>query len=219
MFILGAGLIMPLFAGGKFTPADVDLLVGLSRVLFPIVVMLAVNGLVVGILAAYDHFSLPAIAPLVWNLVIIAGLIGLRGLFDPGYRIYAYAIGVLIATAIQLAMVVPVLRRVGFPLRISLDFADPRLRQVMQLMLPVSLGLGVINVDLIVNSSIGTLISQGAPRAIDAAFRIYMLPAGDVQRGHRDGAVPAAQPARRAPRPGRACGAGAGRGCARSSWR
>jgi putative peptidoglycan lipid II flippase len=178
LVILGAGLIMPLFAGDKFTPADVDLLVGLSRVLFPIVVVLAVNGLVVGILAAYDHFSLPALAPLVWNIVIIAGLVGLRDLFDPGYRIYAYAIGVLVATGIQLAMVMPVLKRVGFPLRVSLDFNDPRLRQVMHLMLPVSLGLGVINVDLIINSSIGTLISQGAPRAIDAAFRIYMLPQG-----------------------------------------
>ena len=59
-----------------------DLLVGLSRVMFPIVVLLALNGLVVGILNAHDHFSVPAIAPLVWNVAIIAGLVGLRGLFD-----------------------------------------------------------------------------------------------------------------------------------------
>jgi putative peptidoglycan lipid II flippase len=45
-------------------------------------------------------------------------------------------------------------------------------------MLPVSLSLGVINVDLLINSKIGTLVSDGAPRAIDAAFRIYMLPQG-----------------------------------------
>jgi putative peptidoglycan lipid II flippase len=169
---------MPLFAGHAFSLFDVHLLVGLSRVLFPIVVILAVNGLVVGILSAYDHFSVPAIAPLVWNLVIIAGMVGLRGLFDPGFRIYAYAIGVLVATAVQLGMCIPVLRRVGFPLRISLDWRDPRVRQVLALMLPVSLGLGVINVDLVVNSTVGTLISTGAPRAIDAAFRIYMLPQG-----------------------------------------
>jgi putative peptidoglycan lipid II flippase len=176
--VIGAGLIMPLFAGDEFSPFDVDLLVGLSRVLFPIVVLLAANGLVVGILAAYDHFSIPALAPLVWNIVIIAGLVGLRGLFDDRYEIYAYAIGVLVATAVQLAMVLPVLKRVGFPLRISLDWRDPRLKRVLELMLPVSLGLGVINVDLVINSSIGTLIDTGAPRAIDAAFRVYMLPQG-----------------------------------------
>lgn len=177
-FILAAGLLMPLFAGDELSAFDVDLLVGLSRVMFPIVVLLAVNGLVVGILAAYDHFSVPALAPLIWNVVIIAGMVGLRGLFDARHEIYAYAVGVLVATAVQLAMVVPVLQRVGFPLRISLKWDDPRLRRVLTLMVPVSLSLGVINVDLIINSSIGTLIDDGAPRAIDAAFRIYMLPQG-----------------------------------------
>jgi putative peptidoglycan lipid II flippase len=178
LFILGAGVVMPLFTSDKFSQADIDLTVGLSQVLFPIIVLLGLNGLVVGILSAYDHFSVPAIAPLVWNLVIIAGLVLLRGLFDGRDRIYAYAIGVLLGTIVQLLMVIPVLRTVGFPLRLSLNWSDPRIRQVLKLMLPVSLSLGVINVDLLINSKIGTLVSDGAPRAIDAAFRIYMLPQG-----------------------------------------
>src|SRR3954470_2600535 len=45
-------------------------------------------------------------------------------------------------------------------------------------MLPVTIGLGVINFDLLINSSLGSLVSEQAPRAIDAAFRIYMLPQG-----------------------------------------
>jgi putative peptidoglycan lipid II flippase len=45
-------------------------------------------------------------------------------------------------------------------------------------MLPVTIGLGVINFDLVINSTLGTLVSDAAPRAIDAAFRIYMLPQG-----------------------------------------
>ncbi|HEX5145568.1 MAG TPA: lipid II flippase MurJ, partial [Conexibacter sp.] len=71
-----------------------------------------------------------------------------------------------------------VLRRVGFRLQLSLDWRDPRIRQVLKLMLPVTIGLGVINFDLLINSSLGTLVSEEAPRAIDAAFRIYMLPQG-----------------------------------------
>ena len=66
---------MPLFTGDESTPALDDLTVGLSQVLFPIVVLLGLNGLVVGILNAHDHFTIPALAPLVWNLVIIAGLV------------------------------------------------------------------------------------------------------------------------------------------------
>ena len=45
-------------------------------------------------------------------------------------------------------------------------------------MLPVSISLGLINVSLVLNSAIGSLVSEEAPRAIDAAFRIYMLPQG-----------------------------------------
>ena len=45
-------------------------------------------------------------------------------------------------------------------------------------MLPVTIGLGLINFNLLINSILGSLVSEQAPRAIDAAFRIYMLPQG-----------------------------------------
>ena len=77
-------------------------------------------------------------------------------------------------------MVVPMLKRVGFPLSISFDWRDPRVKRVLVLMLPVSLGLGVINVDLVINSIIGTLISDG--RAARDRRRLPHLhaPAGRV---------------------------------------
>jgi putative peptidoglycan lipid II flippase len=178
LFILGAGLVMPLFTGSTFTPHLTDLTVGLSRVLFPIVVLLGINGLTVGILNAYDHFTIPALAPLVWNVVIIGLLVGLKPLFHGDAQLYAYAIGVLIGTVVQLGMSLPMLARMGFRLQIAFDWRDPRIRQVFRLMLPVTLGLGIINFDLLINSSLGSLVSQSAPRAIDAAFRIYMLPQG-----------------------------------------
>ena len=49
---------MPLFTGSEFTPLLDDLTVGLSRILFPIVVLLGLNGLTLGILYAYDHFTI-----------------------------------------------------------------------------------------------------------------------------------------------------------------
>jgi putative peptidoglycan lipid II flippase len=178
-FILVAPALMPLFTGHDSTPVLDDLAVGLSQVLFPIVVLLGLNGLVVGILNAHEHFTIPALAPLVWNLVIIVGLVGVRQLFEGDDQLYGYALGVVAGTVVQLVMCLPQLRRLGYPLRVSLDFRrDPRVRQVLLLMLPVSLGLGLINVSLLVNSTIGFLVSDEAPAAIDRAFRIYMLPQG-----------------------------------------
>ena len=177
-FVLAANLVMPLFTGDEFSAQLDGLTAGLAQVLFPIVVLLGVNGLLVGILNAYDHFSIPALSPLVWNVVIIAFLVAARGAFEGDDQLYAYAIGILAGTVVQLAMAVPVLKRLGFRLELGFDWRDPRVAQVLRLMVPVTIGLGIINFDLLLNSTLGSLISEEAPRAIDAAFRIFMLPQG-----------------------------------------
>ncbi len=176
--ILGAGLIMPLFTGSTFGPALDHLTAGLTQVLFPVVLLLGLTGLLVGILQSYDEFSIPAIAPAVWNIVIVVGLIALHGSFHAGKQIYAYAIAWLIATVVQLLLVASALRRIDFRLQFSIDWHDPRVRQVFVLMLPVTIGLGIVNLDQLLNSVFGSLVSTEAPRAIDNAFRIYMLPQG-----------------------------------------
>ena len=142
--------------------------------------LLGLTGLAVGILNVHDHFTIPAIAPLVWNLVIIAGMVGLAPLFEGDNQLYAYAIGVVAGTLVQLLMMLPALRRIGFPVfHIRLpERGDERVKRVLLLMLPVSVGLGLININLLLNSTIGSIVSDQVPRAIDAAFRIYMLPQG-----------------------------------------
>ncbi len=177
LFILTASFLVPLIIGEELQPFE-DLTVGLSQVLFPIVILLGVNGLVVGILNAHDHFTIPALSPLLWNAVIIACLVFLTGAFEEDDEIYAYAIGVLVGTAAQLAVALPVLRRIDVRLGVSFDWRDERVKRVFVLMLPVTIGLGVINFDLVINTLIGSLISEQAPAAIDAAFRLYMLPQG-----------------------------------------
>jgi putative peptidoglycan lipid II flippase len=110
--------------------------------------------------------------------VILIFLVGTRPFFSGDDQLYAYAIGILAGTVVQLAMVLPVLRRLEFHLELSFDWRDERVKQVLRLMLPVTIGLGIINFSLLINSTLGTLISDQVPRAIDAAFRIYMLPQG-----------------------------------------
>ncbi len=181
-FILAAGLIMPLFTGSTFRPENVALTVALSRIMFPVVLILGLNGLLVGVLQSYDHFTIPAISPAVWNIVILVALVVLRPHFGGGYedgnQLHAYAIAILVATLVQLLMAFGALGRIDFRLQLSIDWHDPRIRQVFTLMLPVTIGLGIVNLDQLINSVFGTLVNKEAPRAIDNAFRIYMLPQG-----------------------------------------
>jgi putative peptidoglycan lipid II flippase len=162
-------------------PAYDDLAVTLSRILFPIVVLLGVSGVIVGILNSYEQFSIPALTPVFWNLAIIIGLVvGVPQADSESAKLYVYAGSILIGTIIQVLLPVPWLLKLDGRLHRLIDWRDPAVKQVFVLMVPVTLGLGLINF----NAVIGTFFASRyidpriSPSAIDAAFRIYMLPQG-----------------------------------------
>jgi putative peptidoglycan lipid II flippase len=175
LFILLAPWVMP-----PLYPDYHPLLVGLSQVLFPIVALLGVSGIVVGILNTYDEFSIPALTPVAWNLVIIAGLVfGLPHVDGTDHKLYVYAGAILAGTIVQVLLPLPWLRGLDGRLQMVIDWRDPAVKQVFKLMLPVTLGLGLININALIDGVIGAwLVSKNAPATIDAAFRIYMLPQG-----------------------------------------
>src|SRR5436190_5198265 len=175
LFVLVAPYLMPLFIGSHVPHG---LTITLSQILFPILVMLGTTGMVVGILNSYDRFGAFAISPFFWNVAIIGVLVAMKPLFSGQDQIYAYAIGVLVGTAIQLAIPTWDLRHTPFKLMWSFAWRSLEVRRVLVLMLPVTLSLGLINFNLLINSIFGSLISGDAPAAIDKAFRIYMLPQG-----------------------------------------
>ena len=175
-FILAAHVIMPVFIAGNQVSGT--LTAGLAQVLFPVVLLLGLNGLLVGILQSYDRFSIAAISPLIWNAVIVIGVIVLRPHFHGNHGIYAYAVVILAATVVQLLIAAAALQQIDFRLGFAIDWHDPRVRQVFVLMLPVTIGLGIVNLDQLINSVFGTLVNKQAPSAINYAFRIYMLPQG-----------------------------------------
>jgi putative peptidoglycan lipid II flippase len=177
VFWIAAPVIMPLFSPG-FSPDLQDLTVQLSRVMFPIVLLMALSGVVVGMLNSFEHFSVPALAPIVWNLIIIGSLVGLTPLFHGDDRVYAYAIGVLAGTIVQFVLPLPWLRGRGGRFTLNFDWRNPYVVRVLKLMVPVTIALGLINFDNLINAIFGTLVSDQAPSAIDKAFRIYMLPQG-----------------------------------------
>ncbi len=177
LFVLIAPVLMPLFAPG-FEGELLSLTITLSQVLFPILILLGISGVVVGILNSYDRFGAFAISPLFWNLTIIAVTIFLTPAFHGQNRIYAYAIGILLGTLVQLLIPVFDLRNTPFKFEWSFEWRNRDVRRVLLLMLPVTISLGLINFNMLINSLFGSLVSDQSPAAIDKAFRIYQLPQG-----------------------------------------
>jgi putative peptidoglycan lipid II flippase len=177
IFVLAAPVVIPLFAPG-YEGHLLELTVSLSQVLFPILILLGASGIVVGILNSYDRFGAFAISPFFWNVAIIIALVVLKPLFAPQNQIYAYAIAILIGTAVQLAIPAWDLRNTPFHFTWSFEWRNPGVRRVLLLMLPVTISLGLINFNALINSTFGSLVSTDAPAAIDKAFRLYQLPQG-----------------------------------------
>jgi putative peptidoglycan lipid II flippase len=178
LFIVVAPWIIGLFGdpGG-----DKQLAIGLSRVLFPIVTLLGVSGIVVGILNSYERFTIPALSPVFWNVAIIVGLvIGVPRADSIDGKLYVYAVSIVIGTVIQVLLPMPWLRGLDGRLHMLIDWRDPAVARVLKLMLPVTLGLGLINFNAVVDSIFASRLidPELAPTAIDRAFRLYMLPQG-----------------------------------------
>jgi putative peptidoglycan lipid II flippase len=178
LFILVAPWVIGIFGDPGH---DRALAVGLSRVLFPIVALLGVSGIVVGILNSYEHFTVPAISPVFWNLAIIAGLaLGVPQAKSMDTKLYVYAVSILIATFVQAFLPMPWLRGRDGRLRLVFDWRDPAVKTVFVNMVPVTLGLGLINVNAVIDMFFASrLIDPNlAPTAIQKAFLVYMLPQG-----------------------------------------
>ena len=177
-------LVAPWVIGAFGDPGnDRALAIGLSRVLFPIVALLGVSGIVVGILNSYEHFTVPALSPVFWNIAIIVGLaIGVPQAETMDTKLYVYAFSILVATVIQVLLPVPWLRSFSADgrLRLALDWRDPAVKRVFVLMVPVTLGLGLINVNAVIDVFFASRLIDAnlAPTAIQKAFLVYMLPQG-----------------------------------------
>ena len=179
IFVLVAPVVMPLFAPGFHDQPELkNLTIHLAQIVFLTVPLLGLSGLIVGMLYAFDHFAAPAIAPLAWNAVVIGCLIGVTPLLPEGKRIYAYAIGVLGGTIVQLLLPMPWLRGRGGSFTFTLDWRNEHVRRVLKLMLPVTIALGIVSLNLLVDSFFATFVSSEAPAAIDRAFRVSQLPQG-----------------------------------------
>jgi putative peptidoglycan lipid II flippase len=180
LFIVIAPLVMAIFGFGPGQQYG-EIAAGLARILFPLVLILGLTGIVVGILNSYDHFTVPALSPVLWNVIILLGLgLGKHATSSVSTQLYIYAAAILVATIAQFLLPLPWLYGLDGRLHIVIDIHDPAVKRTFKLMVPVTIGLGLININAVIDQLFAThyLNRNEAPAAIVRAFRLYMLPQG-----------------------------------------
>jgi putative peptidoglycan lipid II flippase len=161
-------------------PGKLALTTQLTRVMLPFLTTVAVAVAMMGMLNSLNVFFIPALSPAMFNVATIACALLLVPLMPalglPG--IAAIAIGTVLGGIGQIAMQWPALHREGFRYRPVLDFKDPELRRILQLMGPGTLGLAAVQINVFVNTYLATTQPQGSVSWLNYAFRLMYLPIG-----------------------------------------
>jgi len=172
MAILAPWLV-PFIAPG-FDAHTTELTVRMTRVMLLSPIFIGMGAVVSGILNSYEHFALPAIAPLVYNGAIILAAVVLAPLMG----VEALAVGVALGSLAHLAIQLPQLRTVGRRYRLTLEFAHPGVRRVAWLMGPRVIGLAAGQVNFIVATVLASGLVAGSLTAFNYAFQLMQVPAG-----------------------------------------
>lgn len=162
-------------------PGKAELTVELTRILFPFILLVSLAAVYMGLLNSLGSFGLPASASTVFNAVSILAGLGCGYLFDPALgprAIYGFAIGTVLGGAAQLVIQIPRALSFGFRPQWILDFKDPGLLKIGQLMLPAIIGGAAVQVNVLVNTSFASTLGDGAISWLNNAFRLMQLPIG-----------------------------------------
>lgn len=158
-------------------PADVQPLAARTmRILLLSPVLLGMGIAAKGILEAQDRFTLPALAPVLYNAAIIAAAIVLA----PRYGIEGVAYGVVIGAALHVATQIPGLVRSGMRFRPTLSRRVEGLREVGVLLLPRVIGLAAFQLNFVAVTHLASGTGEGRVSALNYAWQMMMLPHGVI---------------------------------------
>lgn len=166
-------LIAPGF-GGEAGKAYLTIL--MTRIMFPFLLFIGIAAQAMGILNSLRSFAAPAMAPAIFNIVIIASTLLISPIFER--PILGVAIGVLLGGVVQFLYQLPSLRRNGFAPGLLLDPFHPGVKRIALLILPVMLGLSVSQINILVNTILASYLPEGSVTYLYYGMRLIQFPLG-----------------------------------------
>ena len=160
------------FLAPGFAPDQQMLTASLMRLILISTAIFSVSGLVMSALQANQHFLLPALAPVMYNLGIIGGALFLARPLG----VMGLAVGVVIGAAMHLLIQAPGLVRFGARWSPRVSLADPGVRRVLVLLGPRILGLGVVQLTALITTNLASRLGAGSVTSLALAWRLMQMP-------------------------------------------
>lgn len=171
-WLIAPWLVRNILAPYFTDPIQISLTVSLLRVLLISAVIFGLSGLLMGVLNAHQHFLLPALAPTFFWLGWIIGI----GLLVPRMGIHGLAWGVVLGAVMHLLIQLPGLRGRAARYHLGLGLKDQAVRRVGSLMGPRLIGVGVVQLNFLVNTILASGMPEGSLTGITIAFAVMMMP-------------------------------------------
>jgi len=169
-------VVVQLFSGENIARAEA---VDLNRIIFPYLFFIALAALAMGILNCFHVFGLPAATPVLLNVATILFSVAVvwRHFKDPATSL---AVGVLVGGVLQFLIQVPSLVRRGMKFTFGISFSHPAIRDVARLMIPRLFGIGIGQINLLVDTRFATAarMPRGSLAALYVADRVMELVLG-----------------------------------------
>ncbi len=187
--VVAAALAQPLAShviAPGFTPEQQALTATLMQWMLVSSVVFGVSGIVMGILNAHQHFLLPALAPIFYNLSIIAS----AWFLAPHWGVRGLAAGVVAGAFAHLLVQIPGLWRQGVHYEPVLGLKDPAVHEVGRLMAPRVLGLAAVQTNFLVNTILASTLPAGSLAALNYGWLLMLLPQGVIAQAVATAAFP-----------------------------
>ena len=170
-----APIFVPIVAPGFDAPTT-ELTIRMTRVMLISPVLIGMGAVVTGVLNSYQQFTVPAIAPLLYNVAIILAAIFLA----PIMGVEGLAVGVAVGSLAHLAVQLPNLARVGQRYDLTIGLGHPGVRRVAWLMGPRTLGLAAGQLNFLVSTVLASGLPEGSLTAYNYAFQLSQIPVGVI---------------------------------------
>lgn len=180
VFFLLMGAIVYIFANpiikylalNKFTFEQVALGADLMRYMLLAQIILVMSSFLTSVLQSFKFFLIPALAPVLYNLGMIGGII----LLSDEYGIYGPALGVLFGAILHLAIQLPLIKKINFKYKFSLDIKDYGIKQIFGLIPTRIMGAALSQVSGILNNSLAILVSTQSVVVFRFASQLQYFP-------------------------------------------
>jgi len=159
-------LIAPGFSGEKK-----ELAVMLMRIMFLSPIILGASNMISGILQVFHRFLVTAMAPLLYNLGIIIGIL----FFVPKFGLPGLAWGVVFGGVLHLLIQLPAFFFSGFRYKASFNYKDAGVIKTIKLMVPRSLGLGAGQINTIATTAIASTLMAGSIAVFNLANNLSLI--------------------------------------------